>query len=190
MFRHMVVLVVAVAVALGLAQQMVRMTSAHAAPPVVAQAVPSLIPFSGGESGSDPVVQASPSPPYPQPSGWGAQLAKGADGHYWAQADVNGHPVHFLVDTGASFVALTRQDAVQLGLNPTALTYDAPVVTANGKTSAARVQLDYVSVSGVRVDHVPAMVIADGLSTSLLGMSYLERLSRFEATPTSLTLQP
>ena len=62
------------------------------------------------------------------------------------------------------------------------------MTTANGRTHAARIQLDYVAVSGARVEQVPAMVIADGLSTSLLGMSYLGRLSRFEATPTSLIL--
>ena len=119
-----------------------------------------------------------------------AQVTKAPDGHYWADAQVNGHSVRFLVDTGASFVALTRTDAEQLGLNPSALVYDAPVATANGATHAARVQLDYVAVSGARVEQVPAMVIADGLSTSLLGMSYLNRLSRFEATPTSLILRP
>lgn len=194
MFRHALVLVVAVAVALGLAQQMMKMTSAHAAPPVVAQAAPELIPYAAppGEAGQAvQAVQASTAPAIDTPpSPQGAELAKGPDGHYWADAEVNGRPVHFLVDTGASFVALTRDDAEKLGLDPGSLAYDAPVTTANGKTRAARVQLDYVAVSGARVEQVPAMVIEDGLSTSLLGMSYLGRLSRFEATPTRLVLHP
>ena len=80
--------------------------------------------------------------------------------------------------------------AERLGLSASTLTYDTPVVTANGKTRAARVQLDYVAVAGAKVEQVPALVIADGLSSSLLGMSYLGRLSRFEATPTSLVLRP
>ena len=67
--------------------------------------------------------------------------------------------------------------------------YDVAVSTANGATRAARVDLLTISVAGARVDHVAAMVVKDGLSSSLLGMTYLGRLSRFEATPTSLVLQ-
>ena len=117
-------------------------------------------------------------------------MVKATDGHFWAEAEVDGRWIHCLIDTGASYVALTREDAERLGLSASTLNYDTPVVTANGKTRAARVQLDYVAVAGAKVEQVPALVIADGLSSSLLGMSYLGRLSRFEATPTSLVLRP
>ena len=60
------------------------------------------------------------------------------------------------------------------------------MTTANGVARAARVKLDEVSVSGAEVRDVDAYVIESGLSTSLLGMTYLGRLSRFEATQTSL----
>ena len=117
-----------------------------------------------------------------------ARLAKAADGHFWADAVIDGRMVRVLVDTGASSVSLTPQDAVQLGLDPTGLVYDRTVRTADGDSLAARVKLSSVSVGGVRVPDVDALVIGRGLPASLLGMSYLGRLSRFEATPTSLVL--
>lgn len=119
-----------------------------------------------------------------------ASIAKAGDGHYWAEADVNGRQVRFLVDTGASTVALTPGDARRLGINPVGLDYSYNVTTANGRTRAAAVQLASISIAGARVANVDALVIEHGLDTSLLGMTYLGRLSRFEATPTSLILRP
>jgi aspartyl protease family protein len=119
-----------------------------------------------------------------------AAVARSGDGHYWAKADIDGQPIRFLVDTGATSVVLTRADAQALGIDPDALTYDRPVMTAEGRTEAAAVVLDHLSIAGARVNRVEALVIAEGLETSLLGMSYLGRLSRFEATPTALILHP
>ena len=116
-------------------------------------------------------------------------IAKGADGHYWAQASVNGRPIRFLVDTGSSAVTLTPADAASLGFDTARLDYARPVTTVSGHMEAARVMLDHVSVAGAEVEHVQALVLKDGPSTSLLGMSYLGRLSSFEATPTSLVLR-
>ena len=194
MFRHALVLVVAVAVALGMAQQLVRMANAPATAQGMSQPAPETAPQAAAIAPATVKAAAAPAPAAPVLANASlapgdAQVAKSADGHYWADAQVNGRNVRFLVDTGASFVALTRSDAEQLGLNPASLIYDAPVATANGRTTAARVQLDYVAVAGARVEQVPAMVVADGLSTSLLGMSYLNRLSGFQATPASLILR-
>ena len=119
-----------------------------------------------------------------------ASIAKSADGHYWAEADVNGHEVRFLVDTGATAVALTADDASRLGLAPATLNYTSRVMTANGPARAAQVKLESISVAGAQVQDVDALVIENGLSTSLLGMTYLGRLSQFEATKTSLILRP
>lgn len=119
-----------------------------------------------------------------------AQVTKAADGHYWATADVNGSAVRFLVDTGATAVALTANDAKRLGLDLTKLTYAVPVTTADGKTMAAQVKLRSVTIAGARVENVDALVLQTGLETSLLGMSYLGRLSSFEATRTALILKP
>lgn len=123
-------------------------------------------------------------------SGDPAKVAKASDGHYWANARVNGADVKFLVDTGASAVALTTDDAVRLGLAPATLAYNYTVTTASGEARAAKVSLASVQVAGAEVTGVDAFVIEKGLPTSLLGMSFLGRLSSFEATPTELVLRP
>ena len=123
-------------------------------------------------------------------SGTDAQVVKGADGHYWAEANIDGKAVRVLVDTGASVVALTRADALRLGVDPEPEAFTGKVQTASGVVRAAPVQLKTISVAGARVDRVEALVVEQGLEYSLLGMSYLGRLSAFEATPTGLTLRP
>ena len=122
--------------------------------------------------------------------GQSAALTKAADGHFWAEGLINGSRVRFLVDTGASSVALTPFDAQRLGLEPATLIYDTPVHTANGDGLAARVRLASLSIAGTRMNGVDAVVVGRGLPTSLLGMSYLGRLSRFAATQNTMILQP
>ncbi|HJV42941.1 TIGR02281 family clan AA aspartic protease [Caulobacter sp.] len=122
--------------------------------------------------------------------GGAAQITKDSDGHFWAQAAVDGHAVRFLVDTGATAVSLSMADAQRLGIDTSKLNYDYNVITADGRTRAASVRLASVAIAGARVRDVDALVIEKGLENSLLGMSYLGRLSRFEATPNSLILHP
>lgn len=122
-------------------------------------------------------------------------LIRAADGHFWADALVEGvggrrAVVHFLVDTGSSSVALTSEDARRLGIEPGALAYSRPVFTAEGQAQAAPVVLARVTVSGAPVEGVKALVMGSNARASLLGMSYLGRLSRIEATPTGMTLRP
>ena len=116
------------------------------------------------------------------------RIAKAADGHYWAVGEVDGGQVRFLVDTGSSAVTLTPEDARRLGIDLGRLTYDQPVFTAAGSEKAASVILDHIEVGGARVERVKAMVMRGGLPTSLLGMSYLGRLSHMDATPDALVL--
>lgn len=118
-----------------------------------------------------------------------AQIRKHADGHFWAETAVDGHSVKMMVDTGASLVALTPEDAARLGITADELDYDGEVSTAAGKVRAAHVTLEAVSIAGVEMKNVEALVVRDGLPHSLLGMSYLGRLSEFSATKTSLTLR-
>lgn len=123
-------------------------------------------------------------------SGTATQVVKGPDGHYWAQATIEGRAVRVLIDTGASVVALTRADARRLGVDPEPDAFTGRVQTASGLARAAPVELAAVSVAGARVERVQALVVEEGLAYSLLGMSYLGRLSAFEATPSGLTLRP
>lgn len=123
-------------------------------------------------------------------AGQAAQVVKAADGHFWAEGAVNGRRVRFLVDTGATAVALTQADARRLGFQPRDLDYGYSVMTANGPARAAPVELNSVAVAGAKVEQVKAFVIEKGLDTSLLGMTYLGRLSRFEASQDALILRP
>ncbi len=118
------------------------------------------------------------------------QVLKASDGHYWAEALIDGRAVRVMVDTGASVVVLTRADAARLGLDLKAPDFSASVITASGPVRAAPVELKAVAVAGTRVDKVEALVVEQGLPHSLLGMSYLGRLSGFSATPAALTLRP
>lgn len=110
-------------------------------------------------------------------------------GQFYAQGRVNSGNVRFLVDTGASAVALTLDDARRAGLDVRTLAYTVPVQTANGQALAAQVTLRDVRLGGVVVRDVPALVMQDGLHISLLGMSFLGRLQTVEATPTQLILR-
>ena len=98
--------------------------------------------------------------------------------------------MRFLVDTGATAVSLSMPDAQRLGIDTSKLNYNYNVITADGRTRAASVKLASVAIAGAKVRDVDALVIEKGLENSLLGMSYLGRLSRFEATPNSLILHP
>jgi aspartyl protease family protein len=120
----------------------------------------------------------------------GGAVMKASDGHFWAQGDVNGQQVRFLVDTGATAVALTPQDAQRLGIDLASLDYGYKIVTAGGQARAAAVKLASITVAGARLDNVDAMVIEKGLDASRLGMTYLGRLSSFQATRQALFLQP
>lgn len=166
MLRFAALAVTAALSAYGAAKAVVMLDDQQAAPPMRA-AVATV----------DPTVGA-------------ASVTKAGDGHYWAEADVDGKAVRFLVDTGASAVALTRYDAQRLGIDTDNLNYAYNVTTASGQTRAAAVRLASISIAGARVTNVDALVIEDGLDSSLLGMTYLGRLSRFEATPTTLILHP
>lgn len=151
-----------------------------------ARAVASLDPTHYAASArAEPVVQpASPAPAA------AASIRKSADGHYWAEAQVDGKAVRFLVDTGATAVSLTLEDARRLGIDTAHLTYGYDVITADGKARAAAVKLASISIAGARVENVDALIIEKGLGASLLGMSYLGRLRAFEATQSALILKP
>jgi aspartyl protease family protein len=118
-------------------------------------------------------------------SGPGAtvQVARARGGDFTVQVEVNGQAVTMLVDTGASSVVLTQDAAKSANLPLDLLRYDVPIETASGRTRAAAVVVDQIAVGGIVERRVPALVSAPGeLRTSLLGMSFLNRLRSFEIT--------
>jgi aspartyl protease family protein len=111
------------------------------------------------------------------------------DGQFWADATVNSGYVRFLVDTGASAVALTKEDARKAGLRLHELSYNVPIRTAGGRNMAARVQLKSIAIGSITLRNIEALVVPEGLETSLLGMTYLGQLQKVEATPSALLLR-
>lgn len=116
-------------------------------------------------------------------------LGGDGSGHFLADAAVNGTHVRFLVDTGASHVALTPFDAQRLGFDIDELDYRQPYQTANGIAYAAPVRLEEVSIGSVSIRNVRASVMKEGLTQSLLGMSFLGELSALEIVGDRLILR-
>ncbi len=109
------------------------------------------------------------------------ELKADQGGHFITSADINGTAVKVLVDTGATVVALSFEDADDVGLKPSSLDFNIPVSTANGVAHAARVRLEQVEIDGIEVEDVDAMVLPEGaLTGTLLGMSFLSRLDSFK----------
>lgn len=115
-------------------------------------------------------------------------LPRAPDGHYYLTALVNGTPVRFVVDTGASQVVLTQKDAENAGIALADLVYSGRANTANGRVRIAPVRLDSIDVDGVEMRNIRASVNEGQMGTSLLGMTYLERFSRIEIAGGALVL--
>ena len=127
-----------------------------------------------------PVTVAVASPPPPSAGSRAAFIDREADGHYWTRADVGGTQVKFMVDTGASIVALTYFDAQRLGLKPEELDFDSEIRTAGGVTYGAPVTLKSIRVGKVEVEDVNAVILRTELEQSLLGMTFLGELHSYE----------
>lgn len=118
------------------------------------------------------------------------ELRAGNNGHFHARALINGRQVETLVDTGASIVALTWEDATSAGIHVRNSDFRHQVNTANGTARVAIVTLDSVSIEDIEVRNVRAAVAEPGkLTTTLLGMSFLGQLSRAEMRRGTLILQ-
>ena len=119
-----------------------------------------------------------------------ATISARPDGHYWTRALVNRKTsVEFMVDTGASVVALTYRDAQKMGLRPETLDYKWEIRTAGGITKGASVQIDSIQINQVHVKNVDAMVLRTDLSQSLLGMSFLRELYSYEFRGNRMIIQ-
>ena len=106
-------------------------------------------------------------------------LKRQGDGHFHATLEVNGHPVRFIIDTGATMLVLSRRDARAAGLDPDNLSFNLRTRTANGEVMSAPVRLDSVTLGEFTDRDVRATVNGGDLDISLLGMSYLDRYRGF-----------
>ena len=170
--RTIIVLAVGTLVVAGLVPRYFDRMAGHAAAPVPAVVQP-----------------AAPAPAY---SGGPRTVVIERDGrgHFAIDGVVDGRRIGFMVDTGASVIALTERDAGRLGYHPGLRDYVSEVRTANGTVRAAPVKLDMVEVGGVMVRDVQAIVMPEGaLSENLLGLSFLSRLRRFEYREGRLILE-
>jgi aspartyl protease family protein len=111
-------------------------------------------------------------------------------GHFQVEGAVDGRRLDFMVDTGASYVALRERDAGKLGIFPAPRDYTGRSSTANGVIKVAPVRLSSLEVNGIRVYDVQAVVIPDdSLGVNLLGMSFLSRVRRFEMANGRLVME-
>lgn len=105
------------------------------------------------------------------------EIPRAQDGHYYPVAEVDGTRVRFMVDTGATNIVLTQEDARRIGIDPGSLVYDAVAQTANGPVRSARVRLDSLKVGPFEDRGVTAWVNEGEMFGSLLGMDYLRGFS-------------
>ena len=115
-------------------------------------------------------------------------LDRGANGHFFADAQVNGQTVHFLVDTGASGVALTIEDARRAGLQFSSQEFSPVGSGASGEVRGKLVSLDRVSLGGREVSNVSG-VILEGGEMSLLGQSFLSQMGTIEISGDRMTIR-
>src|SRR6187402_1455301 len=145
--------------------------------------------------GKDQSIEAKPAKraegaPQPASNYRTATLQSDRSGHFQVEGSVDGRRLDFMVDTGATVIALRERDAGKLGIFPASRDYTGRSSTANGIVKVAPVRLPSLEVNGIRVYDVAAVVIPDeSLSTNLLGMSFLSRLRRFEMANGRLVME-
>jgi aspartyl protease family protein len=133
---------------------------------------------------------ASMQPQQTSSRGRSVEIPRDGRGHFQTDARIDGQRIGFMVDTGASVIALNETSAAKVGVRPTPRDYTANVSTANGTIKAARARLASVEIGGILVRDVDAMVLPDeALSENLLGMSFLGKLKRFEMADGKMVLE-
>ena len=118
------------------------------------------------------------------------EVPRDPSGHFHLEIEVNEVPVDFLVDTGATDVVLTMQDATRVGLNPENLAFIGRARTANGTVSIASATVESLQIGALRFEGARVSVNGGEMDQSLLGMSFLSRLGRLEISGNTLILEP
>lgn len=118
------------------------------------------------------------------------EISLAEDGHFYIETEVNGIPVSFMVDTGASDIVLSPAAAASLGFTPETLNFTRVYSTANGYGRGAPVMLNVMRVGNMQLNEVAASVNDAAMDHSLLGMSFFRRLSGFEVQGDRMILRP
>ncbi len=163
---------------------------------VAALVIAGVMPRFMAHVGETPAAQTRPdaaraATQQPAPANHRTVVVRGdARGQFQVEGSVDGRRMDFIVDTGATVVALRQRDAARLGIHPMQRDYAAKVTTANGVVHAAPVELASLEVGGIRIHGVRALVLPDqALSENLLGMSFLSRVRRFEMANGKLVME-
>jgi aspartyl protease family protein len=115
-------------------------------------------------------------------------LTRAKDGHFYLNTIINKQKIRFLVDTGASDVALSLQDAKKIGIDFNRIKFDKIYSTANGQTKGASINLNHLIINNVKFKNISASVMSSNMGVSLLGMTFLNRLKKIEFKSNSLIL--
>ena len=167
-------LMILAAVLVGLGTYMAEMAGKISPAPASASASPKPAPV-------ETVAQAS---------GRSLNIPRDARGHFQTDGRIEGQRINFMVDTGASVVALNEKSAARFGLRPSRNDYNANVATANGTVKAARARIAMIELGGLVVRDVDALVLPDAaLSENLLGLSFLSKLKRFQYANGKMVLE-
>jgi aspartyl protease family protein len=120
----------------------------------------------------------------------GLIIHRNRDGHFWMRAHLNGAEIRLMIDTGASNIVLSPNDARRVGIDVGALRFDGQAQTANGTVRFARTNIGHFAVGEAVFNDVSVTVNGSDMSGSLLGMSLLDRFSSFEFRGDTLILRP
>lgn len=142
-----------------------------------------------GQSAETPSLQSSQQVSRSTAMGEEMVIPAGPNGHFLVTAQIDGVEILFLVDTGASQVILTAEDAERLGYRADDLEFSQRFETANGTILGAPLLLPYFQIGDLEIEDVQSSVILAPMSTSLLGMSFLSRLESFEVREEGLILR-
>ena len=111
-------------------------------------------------------------------------------GHFFVNTEVNGETIKFLLDTGATNISFSKEDAKKIGVNPDDLVYSRRVYTANGESKAAPFRIKTMKVGSLILTDLQAHVGAGEMNDSLLGMTFLNKMKSYKVEGSRLTIYP
>ena len=144
-----------------------------------------VIPANQAQQGRQLLATGQPA----QPGGYRMTIPAAANGHFLVDAMANNGEVRFLIDTGASGILLTQEDAKKAGIHPASLSFNQRVQTANGEILVAQANLRQIRIGGLTVQDLEVWVTRSPMPISLLGMTFLSRLASYEARKEELVLR-